>query len=147
MNRWIFAIIPLEILFVYQEAKVGVSSLIWETLSFTTAWFLVFSGFIWDGLKVKFGFLCQIFQWISLPNACALVLQVLRKLYRREKCLSIQKDVFCIFESWKKCSFIVLYPKVYKHMITSFFFDKSGKYIYSCHDEISNKQGNKYFQK
>lgn len=144
MNWWTFSIMLLEILFVYQEAKVGLFSLIWETLTFRTAWFLVFLGFIWDGLRVKAGFLCQIFQWISQPNACALLLQVLRKLYKREKCQSIQRDVFCIFERWKNCSFIVLYSKVYEHMITSSFPGKSGKYIY-C-KEISNEQGNKYFQ-
>lgn len=143
MNWWIFSIILLEILFVYQEAKVGVCSFIWETLTFRTARFLVFSGFIWDVLNVKFGFLCQIFQWISQPNACALVLQVPRKLHRREKCLSIQRDVFCIFERWKNCFFIVLYPEVYKQMSTSSFLDKSGKYIYSHCDKISNNQGNK----
>lgn len=80
--------------FCIPRGKVGICSLIWETLTFRTARFLVFSGFIWDVLKVKFGFLCQIFQWICQPNACALVLQVPRKLHRREKCLSIQKDVF-----------------------------------------------------
>lgn len=41
-------------------------SLIWETLTFRTAWFLVFSGFIWDCLRVKFGFLFKIFHCISL---------------------------------------------------------------------------------
>lgn len=117
MNWWIRSIRLLEIFFVYQEAKVRVSSLIWETLTFRTARFLVFSGFIWDGLKVKFGFLCHVLQWIRQPNASALILQVLRKPHRREKCLSIQRDVFCIFERLKKCSFIVLYLKAYKHMI------------------------------
>lgn len=117
MNWWIHSIILLEIFFVYQEAKVGFSSLIWETLTFRTAWFLVFSGFIWDDLKVKFGFLCCVFQWISQPNASALVLQVLQELHRREKCLSIQRDLFCIFERLKKCSFIALYLKVYNHTI------------------------------
>lgn len=127
MNWWIHSIILLEIFFVYQEAKVGFSSLIWETLTFRTAWFLVFSGFIWDGLKVKFGFLCCVFQWISQPNASALVLQVLRELHRREKCLSIQRDLFCIFERLKKCSFIALYLKVYINHTIIFISWQMGK--------------------
>lgn len=44
----------------------GFFPLIWETLTFRTVWFLVFSCFIWDCLRVKFGFLFQIFQCISL---------------------------------------------------------------------------------
>lgn len=55
--------------------------------------------------------------WPSLPGipedwgSCPCPLRALRAP-QGWKSLSVQRDIFCIFERWTKCSFMVLYIKV-----------------------------------